>query len=92
MRHSPSPRVRVICTVHHSCKVQHNEAIFESTPTMGGVFCIATHYWEQGAPSLHAGAPAVGAHLRRLIERAVSDSRVVWRAVGAVVSANPLVA
>jgi hypothetical protein len=78
--------------VHHSCKVQHKEAIFESTPTIGGVFCIATYYSEQGAPDLHAGDPTVGAHLRRLIKRAVSDPRVVWRAVDAVVSANPLVA
>jgi hypothetical protein len=77
--------------VHHACKVHHNEAIFESTLTMGGVFCITTHYWEQGAPSLHAGNPSAGAHLRRLIDRDVSDPRVVWRAVGAVVSANPLV-
>jgi hypothetical protein len=92
MRHSPSPRVRVICIVHHSCKFHHNEAIFESTPTIGGVFCLATHYWEQDAPSLHASDTTVGAHLRRLIERAVSHPRVVWRAVGAVVSANPLVA
>ena len=73
-------------------RVQHNEAIFESTLTMGGVFCVATHYWEQGAPSIHAGDPIVGEHLRRLIDRAVSDPRVMWCSVGEVVSQNSLVA
>jgi hypothetical protein len=71
---------------------QRNEAVFESTLAMGGVFCVATHYWEQAAPSLHAGAPTVGEHLQRLIERAVSDPRVVWRSVGEVVSESPVVA
>ena len=56
---------------------------------MGGVFCVATHYWEQAAPSLHAGDPSVGEHLRRLIDRAVSEPRVVWRSVGEVVSESP---
>jgi hypothetical protein len=72
-----------------SAKVQRNEAVFESTLTMGGVFCIATHYWEQGAPSRHTGNPRVGEHLRRLIDRAVSEPQVVWRSVGEVVSEGP---
>src|SRR5215470_1657138 len=72
--------------------VQHNEAVFESTLAMGGVFCAATHYWEQGAPSLHAGDPSVGEHLQRLIARAVSEPRVVWRSVGEVVWESPFVA
>ena len=59
---------------------------------MGGVFCVATHYWEQDTPSLHAGEPTVGEHLRRLIDRAVSDPRIVWRSVGEVVSESTGVA
>ena len=66
--------------------LQHNEAVFESTLAMGGVFCAATHYWEQAVPSLHTGEPTVGEHLQRLIDRAVSDPRVVWCSVGEVVS------
>ena len=73
-------------------RIQNNEAVFESTLAMGGVFCVATHYWEQAAPSRHADGPTVGEHLQRLIDRAVSDSRVVWRSVGEVVSESPVVA
>jgi hypothetical protein len=73
-------------------RIQRNEAIFASTLAMGGVFCVATHYWEQAAPSLHAGDPTVGEHLQRLIDRAVSDPRVVWRSVGEVVSESTVVA
>jgi hypothetical protein len=72
-------------------RFHHNEAVFENTLSMGGVFCIATHYWEQGAPSFHAGDPSVGEHLRRLVARAVSDPRVIWRSVGEVVSESPFV-
>jgi hypothetical protein len=71
--------------------VQNNEAIFESTLAMGGVFCVATHYWEQAVPSQHAGDPPVGEHLQRLIDRAVSDPRIVWRSVGEVVSESSVV-
>jgi hypothetical protein len=73
-------------------RLQHNEAVLESTLAMGGVFCVATHYWEQNAPSWHAGDPTVGEHLRRLIDRAASDPRVVWRSVGDVVSESTFVA
>jgi hypothetical protein len=73
-------------------RLQHNEAVFESTLTMGGVFCVATHYWEQDTPSWHAGDPTVGEHLRRLIDRAASDPRIVWRSVGDVVSESTFVA
>ena len=72
--------------------LQNNEAVFESTMAVGGVFCVATHYWEQAAPSRHAGDPTVGEQLRRLIDRAVSDPRVVWRSVGEVVSQSTVVA
>jgi hypothetical protein len=71
--------------------MQHNQATFDSTLAMGGVFCAATHYWEQGAPSLHAGDPSVGEHLRCLIDRAVSEPQVVWRSVGEVISTSPMV-
>ena len=73
-------------------RMQYNEAIFESTLAMGGVFCVATHYWEQGVPSLHAGDPTVGEHLQCLIDRAVSEPRVIWRSVGDVVSESQFVA
>jgi uncharacterized protein DUF2334 len=73
-------------------RVQNNEAIFESTLAMGGVFCAATHYWEHAAPSLHADAPTVGEQLRRLIDRAVGDPRVLWRPVGEVVSETSFIA
>jgi Uncharacterized protein conserved in bacteria (DUF2334) len=73
-------------------RFQHNKAVFESTLAMGGVFCVATHYWEQNAPSWHAGDPTVGEHLRRLIDRAAFDPRVVWRSVGDVVSESTFVA
>jgi hypothetical protein len=72
-------------------RLQRNEAVFESTLTMGGVFCLATHYWEQDAPSWHSGDPTVGEHLRRLTDRAASDQRVVWRTVGQVVSESAFV-
>jgi len=72
--------------------LQYNEAVFESTLAMGGVFCVATHYWEHAAPSRHAGDPPVGEHLQRLIDRAVSNPQVMWRSVGEVVSDSTVVA
>ncbi len=66
--------------------LQRNEAIFEQALEKEGVFCAATHYWEWDMPSLEAGAPTVAEHLRKLIVRAQSDSRVVWRSVGEIVS------
>jgi predicted deacetylase len=68
--------------------LQRNEATFQQALTKGGVFCAATHYWELDTPSLEAGAPTVGEQLRKLIVRAQSDSRVVWRSVGEIVSAG----
>jgi hypothetical protein len=79
-------------TVTPVASFQYNEAVFERTLAMGGVFCVATHYWEQAAPSLHEGDPTVGEHLQLLIDRAVSDPRVVWRSVGEVVSESTVVA
>lgn len=72
--------------------VHRNEVVFESALTMGGVFCAATHYWELDVPSVHAGEPTVGEHLRRLVDRAVSDSRVVWRTLGEIISNRTLAA
>src|SRR4029078_3349175 len=72
--------------------LRSNEAVFERRRAMGGVFCAATHYWEHAAPSLHVGAPTVGQQLRRLIDRAVSDPRGVWRSVGDVVSQTAFIA
>ena len=75
-----------------AASLQHNEAVFDLTLTMDGVFCAATHYWEQDIPSLRAGEPTVREHLRRLVDRAVSDPRIVWRSVGEVVSESKVVA
>jgi hypothetical protein len=61
-----------------------SEAAFDAALAGGGVFCAATHYWELGAPSRHSGEPTVGQQLRRLIDRAAGDSRIVWRTLGAI--------
>jgi hypothetical protein len=66
-------------------------ALFESTLRVRGVFCAATHYWEQDAPSIHAGAPSVGEQLRNLIDRALAEPGVRWRSVGQVVSDTPVI-
>jgi len=71
-------------------RVQRNEVIFHSALTVGGVFCAATHYWELDVSSVHQGDPTVGEHLRYLIDRAVSDPRVIWRSVGEIVSGRGL--
>ena len=67
-------------------RFQHNKQAFDAALTAGGVFCASTHYWEMDIPSVHPGEPTVGEHLRRVIDLARSDSRVVWRTVGEVVS------
>jgi len=74
-----------------SSHLQRNEAVFASTLAAGGIFCAATHYWELGNPSVHAGEPTVGEHLRRLIDHAVSDPRIIWRSVGDTISDNTFV-
>jgi hypothetical protein len=74
-----------------SSRVLRNETIFESALAMAGVFCGATHYWELDTPSVHPGEPSVGDQLHRLIDCALSDPRVIWRSVGAIVSDNALV-
>jgi len=72
--------------------LRRNERVFETAIQMGGVFCAATHYWEFDTPSKQAGEPTVAEHLRRLIDRAVSNPQVVWRTVGEIVTDNALVA
>ena len=59
-----------------------NKAAFDVALEVGGVFCMATHYWELPVASLHKGDPSVGEHLQYFIERARSDPRVMWRSVG----------
>ena len=72
--------------------LEDNEARFQAAIGMGGVFCIATHYWEMNAPSVHGNAPRVGEHLRHLVKLAMSNPQVVWRSVGDVVSKSAFVA
>lgn len=69
-----------------SASFAKNKASLESALRLGGVFCAATHYWELGVRGTNPGNPAVGEHLRLLIDRAHSDSQVIWGSVGDVVS------
>lgn len=69
-----------------SASFEKNKSSFDSALSLGGVFCLATHYWELRAPSTNPGDPTVGEHLRLLIDRAQSHPRVVWRSVGDIVS------
>ena len=71
---------------------EENQARFQTALAMGGVFCIATHYWEMDAQSVHHGAPSVGEHLRHLVQFATSNPQVMWRSVGEVVSESDFVA
>jgi uncharacterized protein DUF2334 len=75
-----------------SSSFQRNNATFASALALGGVFCAATHYWEKDAPSIHAGEPTPGDHLRYLVDRARSDPRVTWRTVGDTISTSWFVA
>ena len=70
---------------------EDNQARFHTAHALGGVFCIATHYWEMNAPSVHDNAPRVGEHLRYLVQLAVSNPQVVWRSVGDIVSESDFV-
>jgi hypothetical protein len=67
-------------------RFQQNRDAFELALELGGVFCGACHYWEMSAPSLHHGDPSVGEHLRYLVDRVRSDSRILWRSVGEIIS------
>jgi uncharacterized protein DUF2334 len=67
-------------------KSSFNEASFAAALAVQGVFCAATHYWELSAPSMHPGEPTVREQLLRLTDLARSNSHVIWRSVGDVVS------
>jgi hypothetical protein len=69
-----------------SALLEHSQAVFNTALERTGVFCAATHYWELLTPSIDADRLLVGEHLRRLVDRAVIDNRVTWRAVGDIVS------
>ncbi len=69
-----------------SASFAKNKASLESALRLGGVFCAATHYWQLPACGTQPDNPAVGEHLRLLIDRVHSDSRVIWRSVGDVVT------
>jgi len=75
-----------------AANLEDNIARFQSALSLGGVFCLATHYWEMNAPSAHKGEPPVGEHVRHLVRLATSHPRVVWRSVGDVVSESDFVA
>ena len=75
-----------------AARFEENTARFQTALRMGGVFCIATHYWEMEAGSEHRGAPSVGEHLRHLVQLATSDPQVKWRSVGDVVSESDCIA
>lgn len=68
-----------------------NGARFQTALSIGGVFCVATHYWEMDARSMHDGAPAVGEHLLHLTDLARSNPQIKWRSVGDVVSSSHFV-
>lgn len=65
---------------------EDNQSRFQTALSIGGVFCVATHYWEMKASSIHKGAPSVGEHLRHLIQLATANPQIAWRSVGDVVS------
>jgi hypothetical protein len=65
-----------------------SKAIFETAASVGGVFCLATHYWEGAAASGRTGEPAVCEQLSYFINRARSDASVIWKSVGDVLSAD----
>jgi peptidoglycan/xylan/chitin deacetylase (PgdA/CDA1 family) len=67
-------------------RFHQNQATLDSALARDAVFCAATHYWEFDTPSVHAGDCTVGEQLRRLVNRAADNPRVVWRTVGAIVS------
>jgi len=74
-----------------AAKFEDNQARFRTALAMGGVFCVATHYWEMSAPSVHDNAPRVGDQLRYLVQLALSNPQIVWRSVGDVVSKSDFV-
>ena len=70
---------------------QLNQRRFELALKLGGVFCLATHYWELRVASVYPGEPFVGDQLRFFADRARSDSQIVWRSVGEIMREGPAI-
>jgi hypothetical protein len=68
-----------------SSSPQENEQRFDCARRVGGVFCLATHYWELDIPCKPPNTGTVKEQLNRLIDCAKSDPQVIWRSVGDVV-------
>jgi predicted deacetylase len=68
--------------------LHENEARYECAKQLGGVFCLATHYWELDKPCKAPNAGTVHQQMQRLVDRAKSDPKVVWRSVGDILSGN----
>jgi len=79
--HRELPGVAVTPTA----RFEWSQSLFDQALRMGGVFCLATHYWEMDARSAHDGNPSVGEQLRHFCDRAHVDPRVAWRSVGDIV-------
>ncbi len=48
---------------------------FDEAHGVDGVFCAATHYWEFNQQTTDPDARTVGDHLRKLVQRAIADSK-----------------
>jgi hypothetical protein len=70
---------------------ERNKAALEVALKSNGVFCLATHYWELLVPSVFPGDPAVGEHMKYIVDRVRSDPRVVWRSVGDAIANGPTI-
>jgi hypothetical protein len=68
--------------------LSENQARYDCAERYGGVFCAATHYWELDVPCISLNSGTVREQLLRLVDRAKSDPKVVWRSVGDVISGN----
>jgi hypothetical protein len=67
---------------------QENGARYDCARKVGGVFCVATHYWELDEMCKPPNTGTVNEQLQYLVERAKSDPQVVWRSVGDIVSTD----
>jgi hypothetical protein len=72
------------CAVTPLSNAAENEAALDNAASVGGVFCAATHYWEMDTPSRLPKQPPVGEQLRRLVERALADPRIVCCSLGTI--------
>jgi hypothetical protein len=68
--------------------LSENEARYDCAKQNGGVFCASTHYWELNVPCIPSNTGTVREQLQRLVDRAKSDPKVIWRSVGDIVSGN----